>query len=180
MSRIGELPIMLPSGVDLQVTATAVNVKGPKGSLAQKIHPSTTVSREGDKVTVALRENLRENKKFHGLMRTLINNMVIGVTEGFSKELVMVGVGYRATMKGKVLNLNLGYSHPVAFTPLEGVTLQVGKQNNIVVSGVNKEHVGRTAAIIRGFRKPEPYHGKGVRYKDEFIATKVGKSGAKK
>ncbi len=180
MSRIGELPITLPSGVAIKIDHDVVTVKGARGELQQKIHPSTQVTQEGDKLSVALRDKNKENKKFHGLMRTLVNNMVIGVTEGFTKELLMVGVGYRAVMKGKVLNLSLGYSHPIAFTPLEGVTVQVGKQNNIVISGANKEHVGRTAAIIRGFRKPEPYHGKGVRYKDEVIATKVGKSGAKK
>ncbi len=180
MSRIGELPITLPSAVDLKISDDVVKVKGPKGALEQKIHPRTVVTRDGDKVLVTLHEKVKENKKFHGLMRTLINNMVVGVTEGFTKELLMVGVGYRATMKGKVLNLSLGYSHPIEFTPLEGVTVQVGKQNNIVVSGANKEHVGRTAATIRSFRKPEPYHGKGVRYKDEVIATKVGKSGTKK
>ena len=180
MSRIGELPITLPSAVDLKISDDVVKVKGPKGALEQKIHPRTVVTRDGDKVLVTLHEKVKENKKFHGLMRTLINNMVVGVTEGFTKELLMVGVGYRATMKGKVLNLSLGYSHPIEFTPLEGVTVQVGKQNNIVVSGANKEHVGRTAATIRGFRQPEPYHGKGVRYKDEVIATKVGKSGTKK
>jgi len=180
MSRIGDMPITLPSAVEFKLSDDVVSVKGPKGELQQKIHPCTQVTREGAKVLVTLREPLKENKKFHGLMRTLINNMVVGVTEGFSKELLMVGVGYRAIMKGTVLNLSLGYSHPIEFTPLAGVTVQVGKQNNIVISGANKEHVGRTAAIIRGFRKPEPYHGKGVRYKDEVIATKVGKSGAKK
>ena len=180
MSRIGELPIVLPSAVDCKITDDMVCVKGPKGELNQKIHPRTQVASEDGKLLVSLREKVKENKKFHGLMRTLINNMVIGVTEGFSKELLMVGVGYRAVMKGKVLNLNLGYSHPIEFTPLAGVKVEVGKQNNIIISGANKEHVGRTAAIIRGFRKPEPYHGKGVRYKDEVIATKVGKSGGKK
>lgn len=180
MSRIGDMPITLPSAVEFKLSDDVVSVKGPKGELQQKIHPCTQVTREGAKVLVTLREQVKEHKKFHGLMRTLINNMVVGVTEGFSKELLMVGVGYRAIMKGTVLNLSLGYSHPIEFTPLAGVTVQVGKQNNIVISGANKEHVGRTAAIIRGFRKPEPYHGKGVRYKDEVIATKVGKSGAKK
>lgn len=180
MSRIGELPIAVPSGVEIKINNDVIKVKGAKGELEQKIHPRTLVKHEADKVVVTPRERTKENKKFHGLMRTLINNMVIGVTEGFSKELLMVGVGYRAVVKGKVLNLSLGYSHPIEFKPLDGVTVQVGKQNNIVISGANKEHVGRTAAIIRDFRKPEPYHGKGVRYKDEVIATKVGKSGAKK
>ncbi len=180
MSRVGDMPIALPPVVDFKISDGVVEVKGPKGELRQKIHPRTLVTREGDKVLVTLRKQVKENKKFHGLMRTLINNMVVGVTEGFTKELLMVGVGYRANMKGEVLNLSLGYSHPIEFTPLAGITVQVGKQNNIVISGANKEHVGRTAAIIRDFRKPEPYHGKGVRYKDEVIATKVGKSGAKK
>ena len=180
MSRIGDLPITVPSGVEVKIGDDMVTVKGAKGELEQKIHPCTQVTREDDKVLVTLRNEVTENKKFHGLMRTLINNMVVGVSTGFTKELLMVGVGYRAIMKGKVLNLSLGYSHPIEFTPLAGVTVQVGKQNDIVVSGANKEHVGRTAAIIRDFRKPEPYHGKGVRYKDEVIATKVGKSGAKK
>ena len=180
MSRIGERPIDIPKGVELKVTSDEVTVKGAKGALARKIHPEVVVKHDGDQVFVSLRNNIRENRRFHGLMRTLINNMVVGVTQGFTKELVMIGVGYRATMKGKVLHLSLGYSHPVEYEPLAGVELKVGKQNDITVSGADREHVGQVAAVIRGFRKPEPYHGKGVRYKDEVIATKVGKSSGRK
>ena len=180
MSRVGELPIIVPSGVEVKISATEVMVKGPKGSLQQTIHPTVAVERQEDKLSVVLRKNLKEHKRFHGLTRTLINNMVIGVTQGFKKELSMIGVGYRANMKGKTINLLLGYSHPIEYTPLTGIDLQVDKQNNITVSGANKEHVGRVAATIRGFRPPEPYHGKGVRYKNEVIVTKVGKSSGKK
>ena len=180
MSRVGDSPIPVPAGVKINIAAGVVEVSGKKGNLKREIHPTVSVEQKDDKVIVTLRKNLKEHKRYHGLMRTLINNMVIGVTEGFSKELVMVGVGYRAIMKGKVLQLSLGYSHPIEYTPIEGVAIQTGKQNNIIVSGANKEHVGQVAAIIRSFRKPEPYHGKGVRYKDEVIATKVGKSSGKK
>lgn len=180
MSRVGELPIIVPSGVEVKVSSTEVVVKGPKGTLQQEIHPTVVVEQQDGKLSVALRQKLKEHKRFHGLTRTLINNMVIGVSQGFKKELSMIGVGYRANMKGKSINLLLGYSHPIEYTPLTGVDLQVDKQNNITVSGANKEHVGRVAATIRGFRPPEPYHGKGVRYKNEVVSTKVGKSSGKK
>ena len=180
MSRVGEMPVSVPAGVKVSIAAGMIEVSGKNGKLQREVHPAVDVEHKGDEIVVQLREKRKEHKRYHGLMRTLINNMVVGVTAGFSKELVMVGVGYRATMKGKVLHLNLGFSHPVEYTPIEGVGIQTGKQNNIIVSGANKEHVGQVAAIIRSFRKPEPYHGKGVRYKDEVIATKVGKSSGKK
>ena len=180
MSRVGDLPIPVPAGVKVNITAGTIEVSGKNGNLQREIHPTVNVEQQDDKIIVKLRKNLKEHKRYHGLTRTLINNMVIGVTEGFSKELIMVGVGYRASMKGKVLQLSLGYSHPIEYTPIAGVGIQTGKQNNIIVSGANKEHVGQVAAIIRSFRKPEPYHGKGVRYKNEVIATKVGKSSGKK
>lgn len=180
MSRVGELPIVVPNGVEVKISAAEVTVKGPKGTLQQTIHPTVAIEQRDGKLSVVLRKNLKEHKRFHGLTRTLVNNMVIGVTQGFKKELSMIGVGYRANMKGKTIKLLLGYSHPIEYTPLTGVNLQVDKQNNITVSGANKEHVGQVAATIRSFRPPEPYHGKGVRYKNEIIATKVGKSSGKK
>ena len=180
MSRIGELPIDVPTDVKVKVTDSEIEVSGKNGTLHQSIHQTVLVAHDDNKIKVSLRKNIKEHKKYHGLMRTLVNNMVIGVTRGFSKELLMMGVGYRAIMKGKSIQLSLGYSHPINYTPLEGVELKTGKQNEIIVSGADKELVGRVAAIIRSFRVPEPYHGKGVRYKDEVIATKAGKSSGKK
>ena len=194
MSRIGKAPIEVPAGVEVVIAGTStggrrVKVKGKNGTLERSIHPEVSVTQENGRVLVSVPEpaskslrdlrRVRNASKYRGMMRTLINNMVIGVSQGFSKELVMVGVGYRAVMKGKSIQLSLGYSHPIDYVPIEGVSLKVGKQNDITVSGMNKEHVGQVAAEIRGFRLPEPYHGKGVRYKNEVIATKVGKSSGK-
>lgn len=180
MSRIGKKPIDLPKGVQVSVSGRTVQVKGPKGTLSREIHPSVDVVLEGGTVKVAVRTDAGDNNRFHGLTRTLVNNMVLGVAEGFSTRLKLVGVGYRAAMNGKSLSLTLGFSHPVNFEPPAGIELKVDGQTTVVVSGPDKELVGRIAASIRGYRPPEPYHGKGVRYEDEVIQTKVGKAAGKK
>ncbi len=181
MSRIGRLPITVPAGVDVKITdANEITVKGPKGTLSRTLHPDMIVKNEGGVITVARPSDDKMHRSLHGLTRTLVNNMVVGVTEGFSKELEINGVGYRAAMQGKTLTLNLGYSHPVEYTPMEGITLEVPAPNKIVVKGANKEDVGATAAKIREYRQPEPYKGKGIRYAGEYVRRKEGKTGAKK
>lgn len=180
MSRIGKKPITLPKGVDVKFDKGTLAVKGPKGNLNRTIHPTMTVALEDGNVVIKPVEDTKENKKFHGLTRTLVANMIEGVTNGYSRSLTLIGVGYRAAQQGKALNLTLGFSHPVIFDPLPGVTLAVDKQTTIIVSGPSKEDVGETAAKIRAIRPPEPYHGKGVRYSNEVIATKVGKAAGKK
>lgn len=183
MSRIGKKLIALPSGVELKVEGNLVKVKGPKGSLERSIHPTMQVVVEDNAVKVTPVNEKEPAGNFHGLTRSLINNMVVGVSEGFSKQLLLRGVGYRAAVQGKDLNLTLGYSHPVLFPIPAGIEIKVdklGKDPMVVVNGIDKETVGQTAANIRAFRKPEPYHGKGVRYADEVIVTKVGKSAGKK
>lgn len=180
MSRIGKQPISVPKGVEVKVEKDIIKVKGPKGALERKLHRSVEVKAEGDKVLVGLKHASKENRRYHGLTRTLIANMVHGCEKGWSRSLSLVGVGYRAAMQGKGLNLSLGFSHPVVFEPKAGVTLSVDKQTTILITGASKEDVGETAAKIRGIRPPEPYHGKGVRYSDEVIATKVGKAAGKK
>ncbi len=181
MSRVGKKVITLPKGVEVKVEQGLVKVKGPKGSLERKLHTSMNLKIDTGAITVVPKADTKLNKKFHGLTRTLVDNMVVGVTTGYSKSLTLVGVGYRAVQKGKGLTLSLGYSHPIDFDPPAGVELKVDKQTTVIVSGANKEDVGLVAEKIRGFRAPEPYHGKGVRYTDERIATKVGKAaGAKK
>lgn len=180
MSRIGKKIITLPAGVEFKVNGSNVVVKGPKGHLERTIHNTMTVKLEGTAVTVEPKEDTRENRKFHGLTRSLLNNMVIGVSEGFTKSLTLVGVGYRAQAKGQELHLTLGYSHPIVYKMPEGVEAKVEKLTTVLVSGCDKESVGQVAANIRAYRKPEPYHGKGVRYTDERIITKVGKTAGKK
>lgn len=180
MSRVGKQPVTIPQGVDVKVADGSVTVKGPKGQLVQAIHPMTSVAVENGSVTVTPANTLKVNRKFHGLTRALINNMVLGVTNGFSKSLTLVGVGYRAAQKGKDITFTLGYSHPIEFKCPEGIELKVVKPTEVTVTGIDKALVGQTAAVIRGFRKPEPYHGKGVRYTDERISTKVGKAAGKK
>lgn len=180
MSRVGKQPVEVPQGVEVKIGNDVVSVKGPKGLLQQAVHPATKVTQEGNTVIVTPVDESRVNRKFHGLMRALINNMVVGVTTGYSKSLTLVGVGYRAAQKGKDLTLTLGYSHPVEFKCPEGIELKAVKPTEITVSGIDKALVGHTAAVIRGFRAPEPYHGKGVRYTDERISTKVGKAAGKK
>lgn len=181
MSRIGKLPITIPAGVDVKIGAeNEVTIKGAKATLTRKLHKDMIIKNEGGQIVVERPSENKMHKALHGLTRTLINNMVIGVTEGFTKELEINGVGYRAQMQGKTLVLSLGYSHPVEYTPVEGITLEVPAPNKIIVKGANKEVVGETAAKIREYRMPEPYKGKGIKYSDEVIRRKEGKAGAKK
>ena len=181
MSRIGREPIVVPAGIDVTIGANnVVTVKGPLGTLTQEFSTAMAITRDGDKILVARPNDEKEMRALHGLTRTLINNMVIGVTDGFVKNLEINGVGYRAAMSGKTLNLTLGYSHPVNFEAEAGITIEVPAPNQIVVKGADKERVGAVAAKIRSFRAPEPYKGKGIKYADEYIRRKEGKTGAKK
>lgn len=181
MSRIGKQPIAVPAGVDVKVGSdNEITVKGPNGTLSRTLHKDMIIKQEGAEIIVERPSDDKKHRSLHGLTRTLINNMVIGVTKGFVKELEINGVGYRAALQGKKLNLTLGYSHPVEFVAEEGITLEVPAPNKILVKGANKELVGATAAKIREFRMPEPYKGKGIKYADEVIRRKEGKTGAKK
>jgi large subunit ribosomal protein L6 len=178
MSRIGKSPIPVPSGVDVSLAGRHITVRGPKGSLERDIPGVITVRQDGDVLVVERPDDERQNRAMHGLVRSLVNNMVQGVTQGFSKELEIVGVGYRATAKGPgAMELALGFSHPVNITAPDGITFEVPSPNRIVVSGIDKEAVGQVAADIRGWRKPEPYKGKGVRYLGEHVRRKAGKAG---
>ena len=181
MSRIGKMPITIPAGVKVDITAdNVITVKGAKETLTRTLHPDMKIVVENDTVTVVRPSDNKEHRSLHGLTRTLINNMVIGVTDGFTKTLEINGVGYRAAMKGKVLDLTLGYSHPVNYEAEAGITIEVPQPNQIIVKGADKERVGAVAAKIRSFRAPEPYKGKGIKYADEYIRRKEGKTGAKK
>jgi large subunit ribosomal protein L6 len=177
MSRIGTAPITLPKGVEVQVSNDAVEVKGSKGSLTQAVDSSLTVSVDDGIVSIERSDDERTTRAMHGLTRALINNMVLGVSEGFSKELNLVGVGYRAALKGKQLELQVGYSHPVVIDAEDGITFEVPEPTKIIVSGIDKQRVGQVAADIRAVRPPEPYKGKGVRYADEHVRRKAGKAG---
>jgi large subunit ribosomal protein L6 len=177
MSRIGKAPIDLPSGVEAKVTGNAVEVKGAKGTLTQVVDPLISVSVDDGIVTVARANEERSTKALHGLYRSLINNMVVGVSEGYIKELTAVGVGYRATLKGKNIELQVGFSHPVNIDAPDGITFEVPEPTRIIVIGIDKQKVGQTAANIRSVRPPEPYKGKGIRYKDEHVRRKAGKAG---
>jgi large subunit ribosomal protein L6 len=179
MSRIGKKPITIPKGVEVKINGHQVTVKGPKGTLNRTIHNSMSLKQEQGELLVVPLADTKLNKKFHGLTRSLVANMIEGVAQGYSKSLTLIGVGYRAAMKGKDLSLTLGFSHPVVYIPPTGVTVAFDKQTTVLVSGADKEAVGQAAANIRGFRPPEPYHGKGVRYSDEHISTKAGKTGGK-
>ena len=180
MSRIGRMPIAIPAGVTVEVAENnKVTVKGPKGTLERVLPSEMTIKVEGASVVVERPNDLKKMKSYHGLTRTLINNMVLGVTEGFEKKLEINGVGYRASKSGKELNLALGYSHPVVMTDPEGIETTVEGQNIIIVKGIDKEKVGQFAAEIRDKRRPEPYKGKGIKYADEVIRRKVGKTGKK-
>lgn len=176
MSRIGKTPIKIPSGVEVTLAPGYVQVKGPKATLERTLPAAMTVEQEGDEVRVARPSDSGEHRSLHGLTRTLIANMVDGVTEGFSKQLEIHGVGYRAISKGKDVELSLGFSHPVLYPAPEGITLEVPAPNRIVISGANKELVGQVAAEIRALRKPDPYKQKGVRYSGEYIRKKAGKT----
>ena len=181
MSRIGKLPVAIPAGVEVKLEdGNVITVKGPKGTLTRKLVDDLTIEVTDAEVTVTRPSDLKRYKQLHGLTRTLIANMVEGVTNGYKKELEINGVGYRAAMQGKTLNLSLGYSHSVLYEAKEGVTIEVPAPNKIIVKGANKEDVGATAAKIREYRQPEPYKGKGIKYVDEHIRRKEGKTGAKK
>ena len=177
MSRIGRLPITVPSGVDVTIDGRNVTVKGPKGSLSRALHPDMTVSREDGTIVVTRPTEQKTHKQLHGLTRTLVNNMVVGVTDGYRKGLEITGVGYRAALNGRKLTLNLGYSHPIEIDPPEGISFEVENPTRLAVVGIDKELVGQIAAKVRPTRKPEPYKGKGVRYAGEYIRRKAGKAG---
>jgi large subunit ribosomal protein L6 len=176
MSRIGKNPIPVPSGVDVTISDGRVSVKGPKGSLERVIPGAITIRQDGDVLLVERPDDQRENRSLHGLFRTLVNNMIVGVTDGFTKELDIQGVGYRATLQGDQLDLALGFSHPVKVKAPAGITFEVPTPNRIAVKGIDKEAVGQVAANIRKIRKPEPYKGKGVRYLGEHVQRKAGKA----
>ncbi len=181
MSRIGRMPITVPAGVDVKIDdANVISVKGPKGTLQRNLHKDMIVKVEGNVITVERPSEDRVHKSLHGLTRTLVNNMITGVTEGFTKNLEINGVGYRAALKGKTLELSLGYSHQVFVEPVENITFEVPAPNQIVVHGIDNQVVGQIAAEIREKRPPEPYKGKGIKYADEHIRRKEGKTGAKK
>lgn len=179
MSRIGIKPIVVPAGVEVTVDGNVVTVKGPKGQLSQEISKNMTVEVEEGQIKVSRPDDDRHNRGQHGLARTLINNMVTGVTTGFEKKLQLVGVGYKAEKKGDTLVMNLGYSHPVEMKDPEGITTECPSQTEVTVKGIDKALVGNYAANIRAWRKPEPYKGKGIKYVDEVIRRKEGKAGAK-
>lgn len=180
MSRIGRLPIAVPAGVTVEITAeNVVTVTGPKGTLVKELPTEMNIAKEGDEIVVTRPNDLKKMKSLHGLTRTLINNMVVGVTAGYQKVLEINGVGYRAAKAGKELTLSLGYSHPVVMVDPEGIESVLDGQTKITVSGIDKEKVGQYAAEIRDKRRPEPYKGKGIKYSDEVIRRKVGKTGKK-
>ena len=179
MSRIGKSPITVPAGVEVSISGRTVSVKGPKGQLSREIPGDIIVRKEENTLLVERPDDSRTNRSLHGLSRTLVNNMVVGVTEGFSKELEIVGVGYRAEAQGQNLRLALGFSHPVTVPAPAGITFEVPAQTKVIVKGIDKELVGQVAANIRSIRKPEPYKGKGVRYLNERILRKAGKTGKK-
>ena len=177
MSRIGRLPITVPQGVEVVVTGSHIAVKGPGGSLERQLPPAMAVTLDDSVITVRRPTDTSQHRALHGLTRTLVANMVTGVSDGFTRRLELVGVGYRAQKQGVDLVLNLGYSHPIRYTPPEGVSIEVPAPTQIVVNGANKEIVGGVASKIRSFRKPEPYKGKGVLYAGERLRRKAGKSG---
>ena len=179
MSRIGKAPINLPGGVEVSIAGRTVTVKGPKGTLSRDIPGDIVVRKEENSLVVERPNDERTNRSLHGLSRTLVNNMVVGVTEGFTKELEIVGVGYRAEAQGQNLRLALGFSHPVIVPAPDGISFEIPAQTRVIVKGIDKELVGQVAANIRSIRKPEPYKGKGVRYLNERILRKAGKTGKK-
>jgi len=181
MSRIGRMPIDLPAGVDVKIEeGNLVTVKGPKGTLTQKLSGAMAIEQEGNLLHVKRPNDLKENRSLHGLTRTLLHNMVVGVTEGFKKELDVNGVGYRVAKEGNKLVMNLGYSHQVIMEEPEGIEIEVPTPNKIIIRGIDKQTVGQFAAEVRGKRPPEPYKGKGIKYTTEVIRRKVGKTGGKK
>jgi large subunit ribosomal protein L6 len=179
MSRIGKLPVAVPQGVKINITPEAVLVEGPKGKLSQKYSPDIVIKHEGNTVLVTRKNDLKRTRALHGLYRNLVNNMLIGVSKGFSKALSISGVGYRAEMKGKNLQLSMGFSNVFEYPVPEGIKIDVESQTRVVVSGFDKVRVGQIAAEIRSIRPPEPYKGKGIKYDTETIRRKVGKTGVK-
>jgi large subunit ribosomal protein L6 len=177
MSRIGRLPIPVPSGVDVTISGRTLTVKGPKGQLTRELHPDMTVKREEENLVVTRPTEQKTHKQLHGLTRTLVNNMVIGVTDGYRKGLEITGVGYRAVKVGEKLQLSLGYSHQIEIEPPSGISFEVENPTRLAVIGIDKQLVGEIAAKVRSTRKPEPYKGKGVRYAGEKIRRKAGKAG---
>ncbi|MEC0243948.1 50S ribosomal protein L6 [Paenibacillus dokdonensis] len=180
MSRIGRKPIAVPSGVDITLNNTEITVKGPKGSLTRELHKDMKVTVENNEIVVERPSDNKLHRSLHGTTRSVVNNMVSGVTEGFSKSLELVGVGYRASKSGEKIVLNVGYSHPVEITPEAGIEFEVPVNTKIIVRGIDKERVGAYAAKIRSVREPEPYKGKGIKYEGERIIRKEGKAGKKK
>jgi large subunit ribosomal protein L6 len=182
MSRIGKQPIIIPQGITITIGAkNLITVKGPKGELSMTLHPIVSITMNEKEVVITRDGEQKEKRAIQGLMRTLIANMVQGVKEGFQKRLEINGVGYRAQVKGNILLLNLGYSHPIEHLIPEGIQIQMDpeKKNIIIVSGIDKQKVGQVSAVIRGYRKPEPYKGKGIKYEDEYIQRKAGKTASK-
>ena len=181
MSRIGKMPIAVPAGETVTVAeGNVVTVKGPKGTLTKDLHPDMIIKQEGAEIIVNRPSEIKMHKSLHGLTRTLLNNMVVGVTEGYEKKLEVNGVGYRAVLQGKNLVMNLGYSHQVEMVPADGITIEVPNANEIIVKGIDKQIVGEFAAKVREKRPPEPYKGKGIKYSTEHIRRKEGKTGSKK
>ena len=181
MSRIGRMPITVPAGVEVSVAAgNLVTVKGPKGTLTQQLHPAMMIELDGAVINVKRPSDAKEHRSLHGLTRTLLSNMIVGVNEGYKKELDINGVGYRANKDGNKLVMNLGFSHDVIVPEIDGITIEVPTPNKVIVLGCDKQKVGQFAAEIREYRRPEPYKGKGIKYVDEVIRRKAGKTGGKK
>lgn len=177
MSRIGRKPINIPTGVDVKVDGGAVTVKGPKGTLTQQFNPKMVIAVEGAEIVVTRPDDAKDSRSLHGLTRTLVSNMVTGVTEGFTKELDVMGVGYRVQKQGKDLVMNLGYSHQVTVSETDDIKIEAPSPNKIIISGIDKQKVGQFAAEVREKRPPEPYKGKGIRYTGEYVRRKEGKAG---
>ena len=181
MSRIGRMPIAVPAGVTVEIKeGNVVTVKGPKGTLTKELHPDMIIKLEGTELTVSRPSEIKMHKALHGLTRTLLNNMIVGVTEGYEKKLEVNGVGYRVQMQGKNLVMNLGFSHQVEMVPVDGITIEAPSANEIIIKGIDKQVVGEFAAKVREKRPPEPYKGKGIKYATERIRRKEGKTGGKK
>jgi len=177
MSRIGKLPIPIPDKTKVDIAGSKITITGPKGSLSRELHSAISAAIEDKNIVINRHTELKKHRALHGLSRALVYNMVEGVNEGFKKELLIVGVGFRAEMKGKVMVMNIGYSHPIIFQPPDGVDISIEpKENRISITGTDKQMVGEVAAKIRSFRKPEPYKGKGIRYADEYVRHKAGKT----
>ncbi|WP_312084971.1 50S ribosomal protein L6 [Exiguobacterium sp.] len=177
MSRIGKKPVVIPAGVTVTVENNTVTVKGPKGELTREFSPAMAINVEGNELTVTRPNDEKANRTIHGTTRALIANMVEGVSNGFAKTLDIQGVGYRAQKQGNKIVLNLGYSHPIEYTPEQGIEVEVPTNTQLIVRGISKERVGHVAALIRSYRQPEPYKGKGIRYSDEVVRRKEGKTG---